>query len=355
MNKTPLTYIDGETLMTTVLPPIRFVVSGLLSQGLHVLAGAPKVGKSWLALHLCLCVARGEPIWDLPVTKGGALYLCLEDSYSRIQNRLLDITDSAPDNLFFSTMSEKLRSGLEEQIEEFLTKHPDTNLVVIDTLQRIRLVANDVNPYANDYRDLGVLKELADKHQIAIALIHHLRKMNDDDPMNMISGTTGISGAADSSFVLRKDRRSARTATLYCTGRDIEYHELSLEFDPTAHVWNLLADSVTAEPAPSDSTIFSLSAFLDERKVFSGTATELSEALKPYCGETLQPNVLMKKLLRHRQELSEMGITLETRRTHDRKEISLRRVDCVGNDGKSDTGPVSNLPTQPSQPLQSSM
>ena len=354
MNKTPLAYIDGETLLTTVLPPIRFVVSGLLSQGLHVLAGAPKVGKSWLALHLCLCVAKGEPIWELPVTKGDVLYLCLEDSYSRIQSRLLDITDSAPDNLFFSTMSEKLRSGLEEQIEGFLAQHPDTNLLVIDTLQRVRLVTNDVNPYANDYRDLGALKELADKHQIAIVLIHHLRKQSDDDPMNMISGTTGISGAADSSFVLRKDKRSARTATLYCTGRDIEYRELSLEFDSATHVWNLLSDSVTAEPTPSDSTILSLSAFLDERKVFSGTATELSEALKPYCGETLQPNVLMKKLLRHRQELSEMGIILETRRTHDRKEISLRRVDCVGNDGKSDTGPVSNLPTQPSQPLQSS-
>ena len=199
---------------------------------------------------------------------------------------------------------------------------------------------------------MGVLKELADKHQIAIVLIHHLRKMNDDDLMNMISGTTSISGAADSSFVLRKDKRSARTATLYCTGRDIEYRELSLEFDSAAHVWNLLADSVTAEPMPSDSTIFSLSAFLDAQKVFSGTATELLEALKPYCGETLQPNVLMKKLLRHQQELSEMGIALETRRTHDRKEISLRRVDCGGNDGKSDTGPVSNLPTQPSQPLQ---
>ena len=100
MNKTPLAYIDGETLLTTVLPPIRFVVSGLLSQGLHVLAGAPKVGKSWLALHLCLCVAKGEPIWELSVTKGSALYLCLEDSYSRIQNRLLDITDSAPDNRY---------------------------------------------------------------------------------------------------------------------------------------------------------------------------------------------------------------------------------------------------------------
>ena len=153
MNPTPLTYLDGETLMSTVLPPIRFVVDKLLPQGLHILAGAPKVGKSWLALWLCLCVAKGEPIWNFLTTKGSVLYLCLEDSYSRIQNRLLDITDDAPANLCFATMSEKLHSGLVEQIEGFLGAHPDTVLVVIDTLQRIRTVGNEANPYASDYRD----------------------------------------------------------------------------------------------------------------------------------------------------------------------------------------------------------
>lgn len=117
----PLTYMDGETLMNTVLPPIRFVISHLLPQGLHVLAGAPKVGKSWLSLWLCLQVAKGEPAWEFPTKQGDVLYLCLEDSYSRIQNRLLDITDDAPPNLFFATMSEKLHSGLEQQIERFLS------------------------------------------------------------------------------------------------------------------------------------------------------------------------------------------------------------------------------------------
>lgn len=140
MNPTPLTYLDGETLMSTVLLPIRFVVDKLLPQGLHILAGAPKVGKSWLALWLCLCVAKGEPVWNFPTFRGSVLYLCLEDSYSRIQNRLLDITDDAPANLCFATMSEKLHSGLVEQIEGFFSAHPDTVLVVIDTLQRIRAV-----------------------------------------------------------------------------------------------------------------------------------------------------------------------------------------------------------------------
>ena len=131
-------------------------------------------------------------------------YLCLEDSFQRIQSRLFDLTEDAPPTLHFAVMAEQLHSGLVEQIEQFLKEHPATGLVVIDTLQRIRTMNNDATPYANDYRDIGVLKALADRHRIAVLLIHHLRKLNDDDPMNMISGTTGLSGATDSSFVLRK-------------------------------------------------------------------------------------------------------------------------------------------------------
>lgn len=343
--------IDGETLISTPLPPIRFIINGLLPQGLHILAGAPKVGKSWLALWLCLCVAKGEQLWELPVTKGDVLYLCLEDSYSRIQTRLLDITDDAPDNLFFSTMSEKLRSGLERQIEHFIAEQPGTSLIVIDTLQRIRNATNDVNPYASDYRDLGILKELADKHSIAILLIHHLRKMNDDDPMNMISGTTGISGATDSNFVLRKDKRGGSTATLYCTGRDIEYRELTLEFDGDSHIWRLVSDSVTTKPKPKDELAIFLSEFLSERKSFCGTATELAEKLEEQAGEEFIPSTLTKRLIRCQGELAACGITFETHRTRDRRELRLTHIGdgSDGNDGKNDTGPVSNLLSQPSQ------
>ena len=350
MNPTPLTYLDGETLMSTVLPPIRFVVDKLLPQGLHILAGAPKVGKSWLALWLCLCVAKGEPVWNFPTLRGGVLYLCLEDSYSRIQNRLLDITDNAPADLCFATVSEKLHSGLEEQIEGFLGAHPDTALVVIDTLQRIRAVGNEANPYASDYRDLGVLKELADRNRIAILLIHHLRKLNDEDPMNMISGTTGISGATDTNLVLKKGKRSGSAATLYCTGRDIEYQELALEFDQDAHVWKLVSSGESTEEE-QDKILASLSAFLAERRKFTGTATELAEALEPYCREKMRPNVLMKYLLRRQEELSRMGIALQSRRTRDRRELALTRA-CDsndGSDGKNDTEPVPDLLSQPSQ------
>ena len=215
--------IDADTLQSTAYEPVSFVVDDLLPQGLHLLAGAPKIGKSWLALWLCLCAAQGKPLWTFATRPCEVLYLCLEDSFQRIQSRLFDLTEDAPPTLHFAVMSQQLHNGLVEQIEQFLKEHPQTRLIVIDTLQRIRTAGNDANQYASDYRDIGVLKALADKHRIAILLVHHLRKMNDDDPMNMISGTTGLSGATDSNFVLRKSQRREDTATLYCTGRDIPY------------------------------------------------------------------------------------------------------------------------------------
>lgn len=348
--------IDGETLMTMQLPPIRFIAAGLLPQGLHILAGAPKVGKSLLALWLCLKVSRGEPIWDFPVTRGGVLYLCLEDSLQRIQNRLYDITDDVLDNLYFpKRVSDKLGRGLEEQLVDHMTKYPDTALIVIDTLQAIRGPTNDINPYASDYRDITALKLLADKYGIAILLIHHLRKMSDDDPMNMISGTTGISGAADSSFVLIKDKRGGKDATLYCTGRDIEYRELRLTFDSETHIWNLISDSVTSKPEPSDGIIFLLTAFLKEHITFSGTATELSSELEKHSGETLLPNVLMKKIMRHKQELLEYGVSFTSSRTRDRRELKMYYSGDGNdeNDGKTDIIPVSDFLSQLSQPSQS--
>ena len=172
--------IDGETLMSQPLTPLNFVVDTLLSQGLHILAGSPKVGKSWLALWLAVTVAKGEAVWGMGVKQGTTLYLCLEDSTLRIQNRLFEITEDAPANVHFTTNSDTLGKGLEEQLRAFLSEHPDTVLVIIDTLQMIRGAGYD-NTYANDYRDLSVLKHIADTHGIAILLIHHLRKELADD------------------------------------------------------------------------------------------------------------------------------------------------------------------------------
>lgn len=179
-----------EEIMTTVYKPIEFVVEGLLAQGLYIFAGAPKIGKSWLVLDMCLSIAKGETVLGRVTSQGSALYLCLEDSYSRIQNRLYELTDEPSDNLYFSVLADKIGAGLEEQISQFKLQHDDLKIVAIDTLQKIK--SDEEYRYGTDYTELTVLKRFAEKLNICRLLVHHTRKCKDSDPFNMISGTTGI-------------------------------------------------------------------------------------------------------------------------------------------------------------------
>ena len=320
--------IDGETLMSQPLTPLNFVVDTLLSQGLHILVGSPKVGKSWLALWLAVTVAKGETVWGMGVKQGTTLYLCLEDSTLRIQNRLFEITEDAPASVHFTTNSDTPGKGLEEQLCSFLSEHPDTVLVIIDTLQMIRGTGYD-NTYANDYRDLSALKHIADTHGIAILLIHHLRKMNDDDPMNMISGTTGLSGATDSNFVLRKSQRRENTATLYCTGRDIPYRELALEFDGEDHVWKLLSDDCEQKEQPNERILFLLSELLRRQPEISAPAKVLLEKIDPAGAEGLTPNSFSHRIRKSVDALRRNGITVSFRKSNGDRLICLKRVDGV--------------------------
>ena len=241
---TPLSVIDAHELMERYLPPPKFCVDTLLPHGLSILGGAPKVGKSWLVLDLCVRVAKGEPLWNLPTQQSAVLYLCLEDSEKRVQQRLLTITDDVPeDRLFLATRSGTLADELREQIRQQVALHPDVALVAVDTFQMVRGGDADVS-YANDYEDMRLLKQLADELDVALLLVHHLRKRGDSDELNKLSGTTGITGAADAVFVLDKSDRLQDEARLVCTGRDIESRELRLMFDKTDCRWKLVSDSM---------------------------------------------------------------------------------------------------------------
>ena len=160
-NPHKLTVIDGETLMDKRLPPTKFCVDTLLPQGLCILGGSPKVGKSWLVLDLCVHVAQGTPLWGLDVASGDVLYLCLEDSERRIQERLNTITDNVPDGMYFATGCTSIESGVCDWLRDFKRQHPEVSLVAIDTFQLIRTPTPDVS-YGGDYAELRVLKELAD-------------------------------------------------------------------------------------------------------------------------------------------------------------------------------------------------
>ncbi len=259
---------QGDTESSHQIAEEKFPSGRIRLQGGQVLAGPVAVRHG----------GQGRTGLGMSVKQGTTLYLCLEDSVLRIQNRLFEITEDAPSSVHFCTECELIGQGLEEQVEIFLAAHPDTVLVIIDTLQMVR-PARDAT-YANDYRDLSVLKRMADKHGIAILLIHHLRKEKADDVFHRISGTTAISGAVDSSFTLVEEKRGSGRAKLSCIGRDIEYRELTLERNGE-NVWELVSDSRTQPELLGDRIIYLLSELMRGRTEFIGTPTELSERIDP--------------------------------------------------------------------------
>ena len=188
--------VDADTLLYEPLEKPSFVVDGLIPTGLSLFCGSQKIGKSWLMLKLCLCVSQGIPLWDLQTLEGDVLYLCLEDTFCRIQDRLFRLTDEASGRLHFAVASCKLSDGLIVQLEDYLKEYPDSRLIVIDTLQKIRTASKD-NAYANDYGDISLLKDFADRHSLSVVVVHHIRKQNDSDVFNKVSGTTGLTGSAD--------------------------------------------------------------------------------------------------------------------------------------------------------------
>ncbi len=139
-------------------PPI---IDGLLYSGAYILAGAPKIGKSFLVAQIAYHVSTGEKLWEYEVHQGSVLYLALEDDYQRIQSRMFmmyGVEDS--DKLYFATAANKIGNGLDEQLEFFIREHPDTKLIIIDTMQKIREVGGETYSYASDYEIIGKLKQL---------------------------------------------------------------------------------------------------------------------------------------------------------------------------------------------------
>lgn len=319
----PFQVIDSQTLMDMDFMPLNFVVKGLIAQGLHILAGAPKAGKSWMALWLCLCVAKGDPVWDLETQKGTVLYLCLEDSQPRIQNRLFDITDNAPSNLFFATASLPIGKGLENQIDNFIELHTDTVLIVIDTFQMVRQISID-SGYANDYKELTSLKKLADKYKMAILLIHHLRKEEDKNTFNMISGTTGIQGAVDSSFTLIEEKYGGGKAILSCIGRDIEYREISL-IRSENNIWKKTKDSLENNMS-EDSIVTILSLFMNDKTEIKEEPAILAKLLSDSSGEIISHLSLLKRMRKNSAELLKSGISFNSRQSNGRRLIEIFKV-----------------------------
>lgn len=339
-----LKIIDGETLMEKRFPKTKFCIDTLLPQGITILGGAPKIGKSWLVLDMCVHIAKGEEIFHLPVSKGTVLYLCLEDTERRIQERLHSITDEVPENIFFATDANTLSNGLCQQIENFIKEHPETVLIAVDTFQLVRTNAGDPS-YAGDYQEIVKLKSIADNHNISMLLVHHLRKQGDSDPLNKLSGTTGISGAVDAVFILDKNNRSESYANLICTGRDIEHREMRLRFDKKDCVWNVYADSYTQPEILLPDEMVEFIKFMKEIKAFEGNNSVLAMHYNSFCGNDISAKSLKQMMNKYRYQLEENGIIFSSRRSNGQRIVKVRYSEESVSSAVSDLNSSGNHPS----------
>ena len=300
------------------------VIEGLLYVGTYLFVGAPKVGKSFFMLQLAYHISTGTPLWEYPVRKGSVLYLALEDNYHRLQVRLYRMfgTDCAPD-LHFSVSARHLGKGLNEQLQGFVSEHPDTNLIIIDTLQKVREIGSESYSYGTDYDIMTQLKQFADTHKICLLLVHHTRKQKSEDTFDMISGTNGLLGAADGAFILYKEKRTSNKAFLEISGRDQQDQRITLVRNEASLSWDFEAAETELWKSPPDPVLETVAKFMtEERPEWSGTATELVELL----GVDMKPNVLTTKLnVTAGRLLDEYGIVYKSMRTHNGRSVILQR------------------------------
>lgn len=242
----PFGGLTARDLQTMAFPDIKYIVPGYITEGATILAGRPKIGKSWMALALATGVASGGTVLGgIQCEAGDVLYLALEDNPRRLQRRLRKMTPllgSWPERLSLATSAKRLNEGSVEDIAAWLDDRPDARMVIIDTLAKVRggKKEND-SAYEADYQALDEIQRMAIDRGVAIILVHHVRKMDADDPIDTVSGTTGLTGVVDTILVLNRD--ATGMVTLYGRGRDIQEIETVVEFDTSVCAWRTIGDA----------------------------------------------------------------------------------------------------------------
>ena len=322
-NNNSLHTLSMTELYDTTYPPKAAIIGGLLYAGAYLFVGAPKIGKSFFMAQLSYHVATGTSLWQYDVHPGEVLYLALEDDYARIQKRLYKMfgSEDTP-NLHFATQSMTLGGGLLDQLEAFLAHHPETRLMIVDTLQKIREIGSDKYNYANDYEIVGRLKAFSDKHNLCLLIVHHTRKMESEDSFDMISGTNGLLGAADGAFILQKKKRTDTNAVLSVVGRDQQDQELLLQFDHEKCVWKLIKAETEVWRTPPDPVLLSVSKLVTPLSPeWRGTPSELHAQLADV---PLLTHVLTRHLNANADLLyNDYGILYKTKRSHANRIIIL--------------------------------
>lgn len=330
MQKEPLRDLEPSSLKTITMselyetvydskPPL---IDGLLYPGAYIFAGSPKLGKSFLMAQFAYHVSTGTPLWNYTARKGTVLYLALEDDYRRLQERLYRMFGmESTENLYFSVSAGQLGRGLDEQLAEFVVEHPDTKLIIIDTLQKVREVGGDNYSYANDYQIITRLKSFADTHGLCLLLVHHTRKQTSDDKFDMISGTSGLLGAADGAFMLYKEKRTGNAATLEVSGRDQQEQKLYLLRNPETLLWDFQKAETELWKEPPEPLLDEIAErIMKDVSFWEGSATELVALLNA----DVQANIITKRLNILAGRLNdEHGIHYKKGRCHEGRKIIL--------------------------------
>jgi hypothetical protein len=248
--------VTAHDLQKTKFDPLKYIIPGLLPEGLAILAGRPKIGKSWLVLTLALAVATPTVALGRsdagPCIPGDVLYLGLEDGKRRLQRRMRKLCGDAvewPKRLAVATKWRRFYQGGLEDIREWCESAASARLIIVDTLAKVRAPGNPkASPYQNDHDALAGLQALAEQFGVGVIVNHHDRKMAADDVFDTVSGTLGLTGAVDTIMVLTK--RAEGTA-LHIRGRDIEDDtSLAMRFDRLTGAWSIVG--VASEVQRSD-------------------------------------------------------------------------------------------------------
>ena len=318
--------VTFDQLMDSVFQGRPAVIDNFLYPGVYLLAGAPKIGKSFLVAQIAYHVSVGKELWGYIVHPGTVLYLALEDDERRLQNRMFRMFDvEGTSDLYFATHAKMIGRGLDEQLEGFIGEHRDTRLIIIDTLQKVRETVKDAYSYANDYEVIGRLKTFAGKYGICVLLVHHTRKQPAGDSFEMISGTTGLLGCADGALLMQKEKRTSYTATLDVVGRDQPDQRLYLIKDPEHLNWELDHTENELWKRQPDALLNAVAKLVSaESPEWEGSPTELSEILS----QDIAANRLTKHLnVNAGRLLEEQRVKYENKTKHAGRRIRLTYVE----------------------------
>lgn len=319
--------ISMNELYEMPFPERKPVVDNFVYQGRYIFAGAPKTGKSFLMLQIAYLVSIGAEIWGSKTDGGTVLYLSLEDNEERVQKRLYTMFGAdGSDNLRFAFAAGSVDENLTDQLEKHMTDYPDTKLIIIDTLQKIRKNDDGKFSYSKEYELMSKLKSVADSYHICILVVHHTRKSEAEDDFERILGSNGLSGAADGSFILTRKSASGTDTVLKIRGRDQPDQNLYLTRDKITLQWNLerTETDIQENEIQESPVLVKVSELVNENNpIWTGTATELVEILDT----NIMANSITKILnIESNTLLKKYSVSFSRVRNHNGRFIELTYV-----------------------------